>query len=168
MSSRLFQKIREERGLAYSVYTYLTRFTNCGLLSVYVGTTKEDYKEVIKLIKEEFKNIIPKLTKKEMEQATEKAFKTYHEYRETVRQEGSRVLKFAEENMHASLPGSLSAKEKIEGNPFELENVTVQYGEQKIIDNLTWTVKPQQHWWIKGPNGAGIDYHGRSSASLRK
>ena len=57
MSSRLFQKIREERGLAYSVYTYLTRFTNCGLLSVYVGTTKEDYKEVIKLIKEEFKNI---------------------------------------------------------------------------------------------------------------
>ena len=57
MSSRLFQKIREERGLAYSVYTYLTRFENCGLLSVYVGTTKEDYKEVIKLIKEEFKNI---------------------------------------------------------------------------------------------------------------
>ena len=33
-----------------------------------------------------------------MEQATEKAFKTYHEYRETVRQEGSKVLKFAEEN----------------------------------------------------------------------
>ena len=57
MSSRLFQKIREERGLAYSVYTYLTRFENCGLLSVYVGTTKEDYKDVIKLIKEEFKNI---------------------------------------------------------------------------------------------------------------
>jgi len=49
----VFQKIREERGLAYSVYTYLTRFSNCGLLSVYVGTTKEDYKEVIKLIKEE-------------------------------------------------------------------------------------------------------------------
>lgn len=64
-------------------------------------------------------------------------------------------LKFAEENMHASLPGSLSAKEKIEGNPFELENVTIQYGEQKIIDNLTWTMQPQQHWWIKGPNGAG-------------
>ena len=57
MSSRLFQKIREERGLAYSVYSYLTRFTNCGLLTVYVGTTKEDYKTVIELIKEEFKNI---------------------------------------------------------------------------------------------------------------
>ena len=64
-------------------------------------------------------------------------------------------LKFAEENVCAPLPESLSTKEKIEGNPFELENVTIQYGEQKIIDYLTWTVKPQQHWWIKGPNGAG-------------
>lgn len=64
-------------------------------------------------------------------------------------------LKFAEENVCAPLPESLSTKEKIEGNPFELENVTIQYGEQKIIDRLTWTVKPQQHWWIKGPNGAG-------------
>lgn len=57
MSSRLFQKIREERGLAYSVYSYLTRFKNCGLLTVYVGTTKEDYKTVIELIREEFKNL---------------------------------------------------------------------------------------------------------------
>ncbi|MDO4690698.1 MAG: pitrilysin family protein [Fusobacterium sp.] len=57
MSSRLFQKIREERGLAYSVYSYLTRFENCGLLSVYVGTTKEDYRTVIELIKEELESI---------------------------------------------------------------------------------------------------------------
>ena len=80
-------------------------------------------------------------------------------------------LKFAEENMHASLPGSLSAKEKIEGNPFELENVTIQYGEQKIIDNLTWTMQPQQHWWIKGRKWCGeiylaFDYHRRSPAGL--
>lgn len=57
MSSRLFQKIREERGLAYSVYSYLTKFENCGLLTVYVGTTKEDYRDVIEIIKEEFKSI---------------------------------------------------------------------------------------------------------------
>lgn len=80
-------------------------------------------------------------------------------------------LKFAEENMHASLPRSLSAKEKIEGNPFELENVTIQYGEQKIIDNLTWTVQPQQYWWIKGTKWCGeiylaFDYHRRSPAGL--
>lgn len=64
-------------------------------------------------------------------------------------------LKFAEENVHAPLPESLSSVDKISGNPFELENVTIQYGDQKIIDNLSWTVKPQQNWWIKGPNGAG-------------
>ena len=73
MSSRLFQKIREERGLAYSVYTYLTRFENCGLLSVYVGTTKNDYKEVIKLIKEEFKNIKENgITERELRKAKNK------------------------------------------------------------------------------------------------
>lgn len=73
MSSRLFQKIREERGLAYSVYSYLTRFDNCGLLTVYVGTTKEDYKTVIELIKEEFKAIKEKgLSERELEKAKNK------------------------------------------------------------------------------------------------
>ncbi|PID67328.1 MAG: peptidase M16 [Fusobacteriales bacterium] len=57
MSSRLFQKIREERGLAYSVYSYLTRFKNCGLLTVYAGTTEESYSEVIEIIKKEFEDI---------------------------------------------------------------------------------------------------------------
>lgn len=73
MSSRLFQKIREERGLAYSVYSYLTRFNNCGLLTVYVGTTKEDYKTVIELIKEEFKNIKEEgISEKELRKAKNK------------------------------------------------------------------------------------------------
>lgn len=73
MSSRLFQKIREERGLAYSVYSYLTRFNNCGLLTVYVGTTKEDYKTVIELIKEEFKNIREEgISEKELRKAKNK------------------------------------------------------------------------------------------------
>lgn len=73
MSSRLFQKIREERGLAYSVYTYLTRFENCGLLSVYVGTTKQDYKEVIKIIKEELTNIKKNgISEKELRKAKNK------------------------------------------------------------------------------------------------
>ncbi len=57
MSSRLFQKIREERGLCYSVYTYVSSYKNGGLFTVYVGTTKEDYKEVLEMIKEEFEDI---------------------------------------------------------------------------------------------------------------
>lgn len=54
MSSRLFQKIREERGLAYSVYCYSTNFDEGGVFTVYAGTSKENYETVIKLIKEEF------------------------------------------------------------------------------------------------------------------
>ncbi|MBS9775596.1 MAG: insulinase family protein [Fusobacterium sp.] len=57
MSSRLFQKIREEKGLAYSVYSYMTRFKNCGLLTIYAGTTEESYLEVIEIIKKELKEI---------------------------------------------------------------------------------------------------------------
>ena len=51
MSSRLFQKIREERGLAYSVYSYGTAFIEGGLFTIYAGTTKESYQEVIDIMK---------------------------------------------------------------------------------------------------------------------
>lgn len=57
MSSRLFQKIREERGLAYSVYSYGTAFLEGGLFTIYAGTTKESYQEVIDIIKNEFEDI---------------------------------------------------------------------------------------------------------------
>lgn len=57
MSSRLFQKIREERGLAYSIYSYGTAFLEGGLFTIYAGTTKESYKEVLEIIKNEFNDI---------------------------------------------------------------------------------------------------------------
>ena len=57
MSSRLFQKIREERGLAYSVYSYGTAFLEGGLFTIYAGTTKESYQEVLDIIRDEFEDI---------------------------------------------------------------------------------------------------------------
>lgn len=57
MSSRLFQKIREDRGLAYSVFSYTSSFEEGGLFTVYAGTTKKDYEEVLKIIEEEFEDI---------------------------------------------------------------------------------------------------------------
>lgn len=57
MSSRLFQKIREERGLAYSVYTYSSAFLEGGVFTVYAGTTHESYREVIDIIRAEFEDI---------------------------------------------------------------------------------------------------------------
>ncbi len=50
MSSRLFQEIREKRGLAYAVHSYLTPYMDTGMLAVYVGTGKEEVREVLGLI----------------------------------------------------------------------------------------------------------------------
>ncbi|MGL6097999.1 MAG: M16 family metallopeptidase, partial [Fusobacteriaceae bacterium] len=51
------QKIREERGLAYSIYSYTSNFDEGGLFTVYAGTTHEDYKEVISIVEKELKDL---------------------------------------------------------------------------------------------------------------
>ena len=57
MSSRLFQSIREERGLAYSVYSYRLAFEGAGALAVYAGTAPAHAGEVLDLIESEFDHI---------------------------------------------------------------------------------------------------------------
>lgn len=57
MSSRLFQEIRENRGLAYSVYSYLPTYIDTGLVVVYAGTDQRSFEEVYRLILEEFKKL---------------------------------------------------------------------------------------------------------------
>lgn len=47
LSSRLFQKIREEQALAYSIYSYHAGFVDCGILTVYAGTSPENYETVV-------------------------------------------------------------------------------------------------------------------------
>ena len=54
MSSRLFQEIREKRGLAYSIYSYQASYQDSGLLAVYAGTSAESYPQVVDLIRAEF------------------------------------------------------------------------------------------------------------------
>ena len=54
MSSRLFQEIRENRGLAYSVYSYLPAYIDTGLVVVYAGTNGDSFQEVMDLILKEF------------------------------------------------------------------------------------------------------------------
>ncbi|SHJ29668.1 M16 family metallopeptidase [Lutispora thermophila] len=57
MSSRLFQKIREDKGLAYSVFSYPSSYTDCGILSIYAGMKPNQLDYVIELIIEEIKDI---------------------------------------------------------------------------------------------------------------
>ena len=57
MSSRLFQKIREDRGAAYTVYSYPNAYTDAGMLSIYAGTNPEAAVEVCGMILEEAKKL---------------------------------------------------------------------------------------------------------------
>lgn len=53
MSSRLFQKIREEHGLAYSVYSYHSAYQDTGMHTVYCGTSVEGFPMAMEIIREE-------------------------------------------------------------------------------------------------------------------
>lgn len=57
MSSRLFQTVREERGLAYAIYSDLNPYRDTGALCVYAGTSAERAPQVVKLIMEEFSRL---------------------------------------------------------------------------------------------------------------
>jgi len=50
MSSRLFQEVREKRGLAYSVYSFVSSFVDSGLLGVYAGTGIHNLRRVLQVI----------------------------------------------------------------------------------------------------------------------
>ena len=50
MSSRLFEEIREKRGLAYSVYSYVSSFADAGSMAIYAGSERERSCEAVKII----------------------------------------------------------------------------------------------------------------------
>ena len=50
MSSRLFQTVREELGLAYTVYSYVSAYNECGALTVYAGVNSDKYLQSVEAI----------------------------------------------------------------------------------------------------------------------
>ena len=70
MSSRLFQRIREDLGMAYSVYTYPSSYRGVGSFNVYVGTNPENGETVIRELKEQLQLFLEKgMTEKEFKSA---------------------------------------------------------------------------------------------------
>jgi predicted Zn-dependent peptidase len=57
MSSRLFQEVRERRGLAYSVYSYSTQYADAGLFGVYAGCARKRVGEVLGVIRDELADV---------------------------------------------------------------------------------------------------------------
>lgn len=60
MSSRLFQEIREKRGLAYSVYSFCHSHEDSGMLGIYAGISPENIREVLQLINEQLSTLAQK------------------------------------------------------------------------------------------------------------
>jgi predicted Zn-dependent peptidase len=56
-SSRLFQEIREKRGMAYSVYSFASQYTDTGIVGVYVGTREENLATCIEICSEQIADI---------------------------------------------------------------------------------------------------------------
>jgi len=72
ISSRLFQEVREKKGLAYSVYSYVLSHSDAGTLVVYAGTVQKKLLEVIEIILHQFRKLkTDAVTGAEMEFAVE-------------------------------------------------------------------------------------------------
>jgi len=71
MSSRLFQEVREIRGLCYSVYAFHAAYADTGVLGVYAGTDASDLPELMRVVVDEIGNAAETLT--EIEIARSKA-----------------------------------------------------------------------------------------------
>ncbi|MFJ9647692.1 M16 family metallopeptidase [Streptomyces sp. NPDC101206] len=70
MSSRLFQEVREKRGLAYSVYSYTSAFADTGLFGVYAGCRPSQVHDVLRICRDELGKVVADgLTDEEIKRA---------------------------------------------------------------------------------------------------
>jgi predicted Zn-dependent peptidase len=69
MSSRLFQEIREKRGLVYAIYSFTHAYSDSGLFGVYAGTGAEEVEELMPVLCGEIRKLVQGLAPAELERA---------------------------------------------------------------------------------------------------
>jgi predicted Zn-dependent peptidase len=69
MSSRLFQEVREKRGLVYSIYTFSSSYKDSGIFGIYAGTSPKKVKELLPVIHEEISRFSKTLEMSEINRA---------------------------------------------------------------------------------------------------
>jgi len=69
MSSRLFQEIREKRGLVYSIYSFSAPFTDGGLFGIYAGTGEKEAEELMPVTLEELRKVQLGVAQEELNRA---------------------------------------------------------------------------------------------------
>jgi predicted Zn-dependent peptidase len=116
MSSRLFQSIREDRGLAYSIYSELNPFRDTGSLAVYAGCSAANTKQVLALTLSEFTRLKQEpVTTEELDRARNQI-------------KGNMVLGLESSNSRMS---SLARQQMYWGRFFSLDEITAE------IDRVT-------------------------------
>ncbi len=69
MSSRLFQEVREKRGLAYSVFSFAQSYSDAGLFGIYAGTGEREVAELATVVSEQMKLVATEITEEETARA---------------------------------------------------------------------------------------------------
>lgn len=69
MSSRLFQEVREKRGLVYSIYSFLSFYADGGLFGIHAGTGEKEVGELVPLICDELKKVCDHVNSEEVSRA---------------------------------------------------------------------------------------------------
>ncbi|WP_428487332.1 M16 family metallopeptidase [Rhodopila sp.] len=69
MSSRLFQEIREKRGLVYSIYSFSAPYADGGLFGIYAGTGEKEAEELVPVALEELRKVQSEVTEQELSRA---------------------------------------------------------------------------------------------------
>lgn len=72
-SSRLFQEIREKRGLAYSISAYSINYSDTGIFSIYTGVDPANVRECMHVLQEELREATHNITEEELERAKKQA-----------------------------------------------------------------------------------------------
>jgi len=69
MSSRLFQEVREKRGLVYSIYSFLAPYADTGLFGIYAGTGEKEVTDLIPVVCDEIGKISQAIDEHELQRA---------------------------------------------------------------------------------------------------
>lgn len=69
MSSRLFQEVREKRGLCYAIQPYISNYAETGLLSIYSGTAADKADELLNVVIHELKDLTHNVSAEELSRA---------------------------------------------------------------------------------------------------
>jgi predicted Zn-dependent peptidase len=76
MSSRLFQEVREKRGLAYAVYSYHQGYSDAGAIKTYVGSTTGNVEEAVRVIVEQIGRVMEEPVEEEELDRTKQQLKS--------------------------------------------------------------------------------------------